>query len=99
MDRFPGLPTRITDEALYKLARELSFSQTPIPQTDLPENREFMEDVCDAQEELGNNGEPIQPEDCDVDFEPKQYKCRNCKVLTPQVQCEECGESEPWARD
>ncbi len=32
-------------------------------ETDKPENREFMEDACDA---LGNNGEPLQPEDLDT---------------------------------
>ncbi len=32
-------------------------------ETDKLENKEFMEDACDA---LGNNGDPIMPEDLDT---------------------------------
>jgi hypothetical protein len=39
-------------------------------ESDRPENKEFMEFVADEQERLGNNGEPIRPEDCDLDEVP-----------------------------
>ncbi len=32
-------------------------------EVDKPENKDFMEEVCDA---LGNNGDPIMPEDLDT---------------------------------
>ena len=53
------------DELFQFMAALLEFPGGPL-ESDLSENRAFMDFVADEQEKLGNNGEPIQPEDCDV---------------------------------
>lgn len=38
------------------------------------ERERFMHDACDHWERLGNNAEPIQPEDCFEDEDPRQER-------------------------
>lgn len=63
--------------------REKQELESYVSQVDLPENKEFMEEACDYWEKLGNNGEPAQPEDLDVDeasFEDDgECHCYDCK--------------------
>ncbi len=62
---------QMTPDELFKFMNALlGFPSNPIKseyESDRPENKAFMEFAADEQEKLGNNGEPIQPEDCDVD--------------------------------
>lgn len=51
----------------YMYVRKCDFCKTRENPVDDPKNAQFMNDASDAWEAFGNNGEPIQPEDCDVD--------------------------------
>ncbi len=52
----------MTQDELFAFVSAL-LGYEPRKETDRPENKEFMNDACDA---LGNNGDPIMPEDLDT---------------------------------
>ncbi len=60
---------KMTNSELFRFMSALLNFPARRKESDLPENKEFMEFVADEQEKLGNNGDKIQPEDCDVDHE------------------------------
>lgn len=60
----------MTNEELCLMIHGM-FNMPKVPLTDLPENKEFMEEACDA---WGNSGEPIQPEDCDTWLDEQDVK-------------------------
>ncbi len=55
----------MTPDELMQFMNMLLNPNVRMPETDNPKNKHFMEEACDDWEELGNNGEPLQPEDCD----------------------------------
>ncbi len=63
---------KMTPDELFRfMSALLGIPSLPVKsqyESDRPENKEFMEFVADENEKLGNNAEPIQPEDCDCEY-------------------------------
>lgn len=55
------------DKWFHRLESDNRAVQEYASPIDDPKNEQFMNDACDHWASLGNNAEPLQPEDCDVD--------------------------------